>query len=48
MRHGTPLAALACAIAAPPLAQDAIRQSKAAGQLRTGWIVVTTVTPPPR
>ena len=33
---------------APSLAQDAIRQSQAAGQRRTDWIVMTTVTHPPR
>jgi sporulation protein YlmC with PRC-barrel domain len=46
MRDGALLAALACAVASPVLAQDAIRQNQQAEELRADWIVGTTVTTP--
>jgi len=46
MRNGALLAALACAVASPVLAQDAIRQNQQAEELRADWIVGTTVTTP--
>ena len=39
MRNGALVAALACAIASPALAQDAIRQNQAPEELRADWIV---------
>ena len=46
MRNGALVAALACAIASPALAQDAIRQNQVPEELRADWIVGTTVMTP--